>query len=747
LGAQATTAEDAARSQSFDLLHEAVRRWIWSKEWDSLRDIQEAAIPAILDGRRDLIISAGTASGKTEAAFLPIISRLAEDEHKAGDGFGCVYVCPLKALINDQFGRMESLCEVADIPVVKWHGDASQAKKVLASKKPGGVLLITPESLEAILIRRGQDVARLFRGLKFIVIDEMHVFMDVARGCQLLSVIHRIEKAAGVDACRIGLSATLADEAASKRFLRPLDPERVKTLPSGPTGTELRLQLRGYLSTPSAPRYMSPEERSAWVDPADAAIHRDLFALLRGGRHLIFAGSRNRVETVTDALTAMCEAKNLPQEFFAHHANLAKEYREDSEARMKDQSNPSTIVCTSTLELGIDVGDIETVAQLGAGHTVSGMRQRLGRSGRRAGQASTMRVFLKEADLKEVDHPIDGLRLDTFQTVAMVNLMLKRWNEPPQPGRLNLSTMVHQLLALIGQGGGISPTKAWSILGSGGVFPGVSLDVFKDLLRQLGSEEVIEQADDGTLLPGRVGEQILSGKDVYSVFISGEEYKVISDDGRPIGQVPVENPIQPGQYLLLGGRRWQVLDVHASRREILVTRSRGGKPPIFGGEKPIPSDGVIEEMRRLYEAEAFPPYLDAQAKRFVAEGRETFERNNLRHTSSIRYADNLYLVPWVGGRRLNSLFLALVAAETEATLLGIAIFIPGRNEDAAKAALARLRDGVVPPAEDLAKKVEQKAFEKFDHLLGDRLLNLSYASERLDVEALPEIAGTILARW
>jgi ATP-dependent Lhr-like helicase len=443
----------------------------------------------------------------------------------------------------------------------------------------------------------------------------------------------------------------------------------------------------------------------------------------------------------------MSEARNLPPEFFAHHGNLAKEFREESEDRMKDPSNPATIVCTSTLELGIHVGNIETVAQLGAGHTVSGMRQRLGRSGRRVGQASTMRVFIKELDLVDANHPIDGLRLDTFQTVAMLNLMLARWNEPPQPGRLNLSTMIHQLLSLIGQGGGISPSKAWSILGSGGVFPNVDREIFVTLLRQLGAAGAIEQAEDGTLLPGPIGEQLLAGRDIYSVFMTPEEFRVISNEGRPIGQVPVENPIVPGQYLILGGRRWQVTDIYPERREILVRQSRGGKPPTFGGEKPIPTDEVIKEMRRLYADVPQPAFLDATAKRFISEGRVTFDKNGLRSHTTIHYAGTIYLIPWVGGRQLNSLYLTLSAAGAEPTPLGIAISVPSRFETIVYDTLSAIRGGHVPTALELAKTVEQKAQEKYDYLLNEDLLNMAYAADKIDVSALPAIASILLDGW
>ena len=191
------------------------------------------------------------------------------------------------------------------------------------------------------------------------------------------------------------------------------------------------------------------------VDPADAAIARHLFETHRGHRSLIFAGARGAVETTTVRLSEMGEAAGVPEEFFAHHGNLSREHREHAEQRMKDRSRPASIVCTTTLELGIDVGEIEAVSQLGPGHTVSGMRQRLGRSGRRPGQAAVMRVYVKEGELTDAAHPLDALRAHTVQAIAMLNLMLRKWNEPPEPRRLHLSTLLHQVMALVGQRGGV----------------------------------------------------------------------------------------------------------------------------------------------------------------------------------------------------------------------------------------------------------------------------------------------------
>ena len=455
---------------AFDSLDEKVRRWIWQQGWEGLRDVQERSIPILLAGERDLVIMAATAGGKTEAAFLPIVSRLAREPPAAGSGFQAIYVSPMRALINDQFGRMESLCGEMDVQVTKWHGDVSESLKAKARKNPSGIVLITLESLEALLVRRGKEVQRLFRGLRYVVVDEMHVFLSDPRGKQLQSVLHRIDLAAGAKPVLVGLSATLADEQVACAFLRPLEPSRVDVLPPNPGGPSIKLQLRGYVRADrfkQGRRSKADDDNAERVDPADTAIARHLFETHRGHRSLIFAGSRGAVETITVRLSEMGEAERVPEEFFAHHGSLSREHREHAEGRMKDRSRPASIVCTTTLELGIDVGEIEAVSQLGPGHTVSGMRQRLGRSGRRPGQAAIMRVYVKEAEIDDASHPLDALRVQTVQSIAMLNLMLRKWNEPPEPGRLHLSTLLHQIMALVGQQGGVTAAEAWERPGAG----------------------------------------------------------------------------------------------------------------------------------------------------------------------------------------------------------------------------------------------------------------------------------------
>ena len=510
------------------------------------------------------------------------------------------------------------------------------------------------------------------------------------------------------------------------------------------------MQLRGYVrpehfQQKSEGNKTDSEPEEVRENPATAAMVQHLFDTHRGRRSLIFAGARAKVESVSVKLAEMTETVGVPEEFFAHHGNLSREHREEAERRMKDKSRPASIVCTTTLELGIDVGEIEAVAQIGPGHTVSGMRQRLGRSGRRPGQAAVMRVYVEEVEISPSTHPIDALRVQTVQSIAMLNLMLRKWNEPPEPGRLHLSTLLHQVMALVGQYGGVSAAEAWDVLVRSGTFTAVDVGLFKRLLRRMGDPEVglLEQAADGTLLAGPTGERLLESRDIFAVFMSSEEFKVVAEGGRAIGQVPGDNPFVPGEFMILAGRRWCIVDVDTKRRELAVRPARGGRPPVFDGAWSPPADGVVDEMRNVYFDLGVPTYLDAAAKQLLAEGRTTFDRLGLRHSTVARHDGRLLLFPWVGERRQQALILALTRAGLAPEPLGLVVSVSAEKEAALVKELKRLVSEPPPSALELARLVENKAVEKFDMFLSDDLLNLSWARDRLDVDSLPTVAATL----
>jgi len=358
------------------------------------------------------------------------------------------------------------------------------------------------------------------------------------------SLLARLEIALKRPIRRVGLSATLGDMALAKAYLRPDSPANVEQIIAKGGSAELQLQLRGYVAG----------EKDSEGPSATDAIAKHLFDHLRGSDNLVFAGSRQAVEIYSDRLRTLCENEHLPQEFYPHHASLSREHRDFVERRLKEGNTPTTAVCTSTLELGIDIGDVACVGQIGAPYSVASLRQRLGRSGRRAGKPAILRQYAIETELTPTSNFSDRLRLGLLRAIAMIELLLEGWCEPPQSEALHLSTLVHQILSVIAERGGIRAQQLYGLLCQTGPFRQVDTRQFLDVLRALGRAEIglIEQAGDGLLLLGPNGEKLVEHYSFYAVFQTPEEYRLIWD-GKELGTLPIDNMIAPGMLSFFQG--------------------------------------------------------------------------------------------------------------------------------------------------------------------------------------------------
>ncbi|WP_410646793.1 DEAD/DEAH box helicase [Amycolatopsis sp. cmx-4-54] len=712
----------ASEAVNFGLLHRKVQRWVWQQGWDELRDVQDAAIPAILAGDTDVLIGAATAAGKTEAAFLPICSKLAEFD---GPGIQALYVGPLKALINDQFRRTEELCEALEIPTHRWHGDVAGTRKKALLDAPSGILLITPESLEAMFVLRGTQVPRLFASLQYVVVDELHSFLGTERGAQLLSQLNRLELAVKRRIPRIGLSATLGDMSLAADQLRPDHGDQVKILESAMSGQELRLQLRSYLDE----RLDTEESDGAGTAVREIADH--LFTNLRGKTNLVFANARSRVELYAAELADRSARARVSNEFYAHHGNLSKELREDVEAMLKDPTKPTTAVCTTTLEMGIDIGAIAQVAQIGPPPSVASLRQRLGRSGRRD-EAAILRAYCATVAIDANTPLLDRLQLPLVQTIASIDLLLDRWCEPPEASRLHLSTLIQQLLSLIAQHGGARPAEAYKVLcGRGTPFSTVTTEQFADLLRTLGAKDVLIQAGDGTLLLGGLGEAAVNHYTFYAAFQTPEEYRLVHS-GHQLGTMPIDFPLYEGLLLVFAGRRWRVSAVHEDDKVVQLVPAAGGKPPHLGDSSGQVHLVVRARMRDLLEGDHTPPYLDRRSGELLAQARRAYASLGLDRVPVITDGQDTLVLPWGGDRELHTLAAILNATRMEAAVDSAALRLVGTPSAAALSALNKIAAGQIPDPEQLARKVKGKVTEKFDGWLSEELLCAQFASASLD---------------
>ena len=512
------------RSSSFDLLDTKVQQWVWKQGWTSLKDIQENSIPPILDGNCDVIISAATAGGKTEAVFLPILTNILKWESVSG--YQVLYISPLKSLINDQYRRLLDMTKDMSINTTPWHGDISSTKKHKSLKDPNGILIITPESLEALFVHHHLKLRKAFGNLKYVVIDELHAFIATERGKQLQSLMSRIENVIGKHIPRIAMSATFSDFGIVKEFLRQ-DHSLSCIIPDqGKSNHEVKVLIKEYT-------YGYDEKTDI-----DKIVANELFIRLRGSNNLVFTNSRQECELFSHLLNDKCDAENVPNEFRIHHGSISREKRVKVEQELQEGKSPITAICTATLELGVDIGKVKSIAQIDTADSVSSLRQRLGRSGRRD-EASILRIYSSDYD-GENARLLDILKSHLVQNIAVIELLKEHLYEKPNTDGIHLSTLIQQILSIIAEYGCIYPKDGWSLLCKNGAFNNISASLFLSLLKDLGEVDVIQQTGNGQIVIGPVGEEIISDKEFYAAFTTYPELDIInSQSGEYIGSTSV----------------------------------------------------------------------------------------------------------------------------------------------------------------------------------------------------------------
>jgi ATP-dependent helicase Lhr and Lhr-like helicase len=500
------------------------------------------------------------------------------------------------------------------------------------------------------------------------------------------------------------------------------------------------LQLRACESTQLQEAESSDCSESARNGPLSVAIAGHLFRHLRGKHNLVFTRSRSDVELYADLLRRLSDKAGVPNEFYPHHANLSRGERELLERRLRDDAVPTTAICTSTLELGVDIGEVESVAQIGAPASVSALRQRLGRSGRRTGKPAIMRIYVTERSWSRDMHPVDTLRCELVQAIAMVQLLVEGWCEAPRSPSLHLSTLVHQILALIAQLGGCSVQRTYATLCRGGPFVEVGPALFGQVLRAIGAKKagLIEQMEDGTLLLGEIGERLVEHHDFYSVFETPRQFRIIYN-GKELGALPVVTPLLPDMSIIFSGRRWRVLEVHHERATAIVVPSNTGVPPHFGGEGTGLDSAIVSKMREIYECNDVPAFVDPVARRLLSEARDTYQMLALSRTRIIDRDGDTLLFPWASATTANMLALALRATGLSASVKHVVISVDRTRADHVRSCLELLASGDTPVVASLT----QRSNQKYDRYLPRELMAAALADET-KLEALCAIVRRIV---
>ena len=734
-------------SSAYEKLHPTIQKWIRDQGWDELRQIQARAILAVLETDSDILIAAATAAGKTEAAFLPILSKTID---RTAPGFSTLYISPLKALINDQFRRLDDLCERLELPVVRWHGDAPQGQKKKAIARPQGIALITPESIEAMFSRRPADAKRLLGSADFIIIDEVHAFLNGARGLHLASLLRRIDSMAAKPARRVGLSATLGDMAQAQAWLRPSDPKKVEVLKADGDAPELQLQIRGYqeppeLDDPDRAEGVQGSEIQARIALDDIADH--LFQNTRGSSNLIFGGSRRTVEATADRLRRRCDDGKLPNEYFPHHGSLSKSLREDLELRLKDGQLPTTAICTSTLELGIDIGSVKAVAQIGAPRSLSSLRQRLGRTGRRKGVPSILRIYIREPRITQKSSVLDRLRSPTIRAVAAIQLLLKGFVEPPgRSGEIG-STIVHQILSVIVERGGIRPADLYQLLCGPGPFAQITESDFAALLKHMGHKDValLEQAPDGVLMLAAEGEKIAQSRDFFAIFESSQEWRIISE-GHELGTLPISTPVHIDSLIVFAGRRWIIRTIDDAVNTLIVAPHPGGVVPKFErGHFESIHDKLAAQMRSVYLSDDVPAYLNATAAELLLEGREVFRDHGLDRQNMLQEDRDLHVFLWRGSQATAVFAAAAAMAGLSAEAHDLGITLSATYAAEAQSLFRKLASLQAPTPVDVSEFVENISTGKYAEYVPNGLARKIWASQNAEiVRQVPEIAKSFV---
>lgn len=734
--------------RAFDRYAPFVQEYIYQNHWENLRSIQVAAADAIFNTDENVLLTASTASGKTEAAFFPIITLFSEDMPSS---VGCIYIGPLKALINDQFSRLNDLCAEADIPVWHWHGDVAQSHKAKLMRHPSGILQITPESLEALLLHKHAAIAKLFGDLRFVVIDEVHSLLRGDRGGQTLCLIERLSRIAGVNPRRIGLSATIGDPEGTGEFLS-LGTGRKTIIPKiDAKGGKWRLSMEHFYvkdaqaaedkQIPGALPVLEEktDDAPANADPGIGYI----FEHTRGKKCLVFVNSREECEMVTTTLRHYCELNHEPDRFLVHHGNLSASYRETAEGIMKDDSQYMTTVTTATLELGIDIGRLERAFQIDAPWTVSSFLQRMGRTGRR--ELPPEMWFVIREDEPEVRAMLPTtIPWKLLQGIALVQLYLEeRWVEPPRLDRLPFSLLYHQTMSTLASCGELSPRALADRVLRLHYFHRITQEDYRVLLRHLIATDHIQQTEQGGLIVGLAGERVINSFKFYGVFQESEEYTVRSES-QELGTVVSPPPV--GEKLAIAGHVWQVLDVDHKRRLIYCQQVKGSVPAYFGQ---CPGDlhtKILTRMRRVLQEDRQYPYLMKNAVARLEQARFTAAHSGAAEKPLINLGGNMWcLLPWVGTYTFLTMerFLKIKCADR----LGL------RNLDSARpffiqftmkadesAFFRVLAEEIRKPIDpmELVYPKELPLFDKYDEYLPEELVKKGFALGVLDVDGLRE---------
>ncbi len=713
-----------------------IREYIYSHSWDSLRNVQMFAANVLFNTDHNLLLTSSTASGKTEAAFFPVLTDM---YNNPAHSVGVLYIAPLKSLINDQFFRIDELLTQSGIRVTHWHGDVSASQKRKLLEHPEGILQITPESLEAMLMNRANDIPRMFAELRYVIIDEIHTLMGSDRGNQIICQLARLQRLIGSVPRRIGLSATIGEPKAAGAWLGAGTDKQTDISPQVSERVRWRLGMEHfYIQNPNFDQSGKNEEsdEKAVLD----AGYEYVYDCVDNSKALVFSNSREETEYVCATLRQICAKRGDRDKFLIHHGNLSAALREEAEMKMRDEDIMAVTCATVTMELGIDIGRLEKIVQIDAPNSVSSFLQRLGRSGRRGQPPEMMMVFREEEPLPNAPLP-QIIPWGLIRAIAIVQLYIEeRFIEPPSWKKQPYSLLFHQTLAMLASCGEMSvPQLAQNIL-SLPPFENVPKESYKALLVSMLNNEFIEMTETKGLIAGLAAERLLNSFKFYAVFKDSEDFTVRCES-EEIGTITTPPPV--GDRFALAGRVWEVLEADVARRLVYVKGVEGKMEISWPGDFGEIHTKILERMKGVLTEDTVYPYLKENAMRRLDIARRVAKNTGMTEKNVIHLGGYTYcLFPWLGTRSFRTLRKMISASAPALGISGIdfegCYYMTFRMEKANEEGLIdflydNFGSGEYDPV-NLVSPTELPSFEKYDEYIPAELLRQAYSIDRLNVK-------------
>ncbi len=628
--------------------------------FSEFRPVQKKAIPLILEGENVLII-APTATGKTEAFLLPILNRIYNEKLEATS---MLYISPIKALINNQYVRFRNIGKYLGISTFKWHGDVESHKRKSYLDSQTDILMITPESLEVILFSDNYQHGEIFSNLKFVVIDEIHAFAGDERGVHLLSLLERIKKFSG-HLQRIGVSATIGNPTGMAEWLKGSNPgEVIPVIDKGNRGKQVKVMYYREINN---------------------KLRSHLLAEARESKSLFFSNSRARTELMNRLVT------DYPVETYVHHSSIDKHIREKAEERFRITTRNNMIIfCTSTLELGIDIGGLDKVFQLNPPYRVSDFLQRIGRSGRKTNLANTVIYNTSREDL--------------LRCIGIINLIIAEFVEPIKFRGKAWDILFHQILTLVHQEFRISADKVYNTLSNVYSFKNISSDEFDFLINYMLEKGYLIRHKNYLMVGEETQKEFgyANFYDFYSVFENINQYTVIHNH-RAIGTLDsfYVNTLDASDIsFYLPEEIWSIQSVDEDHLRVYVEPAKKGKVPYWMSGSSMIDRWLAEEIYNVICDDEKYYFLNEKEIQILEKVRKKYRKQGFAHGKVIIENGDRLIIHSYAGDKINltlGLFLKneLGAVKFMYAYDEIKLSFSGDEEDKArlvKASLEAIKD-------------------------------------------------------